>query len=56
MAIYKKLPKTEAKCISEQAQKSPESTVSIDQSTKDTQDTSDHKRFLICNPAYKHKH
>ena len=36
--------------------KSPESPVSMDQSTKDTRDTSDHKCILILNPAYKYKH
>ena len=28
----------------------------MDQSTKDTRDTSDHKYILIRNPAYKYKH
>ena len=28
----------------------------MDKSAKDTQDTSDHKRILIQNPAYKYKY
>ena len=36
--------------------RSPESPVSMDQSAKDTRDTSDHKCILIRNPAYKYKH
>ena len=48
--------KTESKCISGQAQMSPEPLVSMDQSAKDTRDTSDHKCVLIRNPAYKFKH
>ena len=35
---------------------SPESPVSMQQSAKDTRDTSDHKCILIQNPACKHKH
>ena len=30
--------------------------VSMDQSAKDSQDTSDHKCILIWDPAYKYKH
>ena len=57
MTSYKKsFLKTESKCISGQAQESPESPVSMDQSVKDTRDTSDHKCILIRNPAYKYKH
>ena len=36
--------------------RSPESPVSMDQSSKDTRDTSDHKCILIQNPAFKYKH
>ena len=50
------MAKTESKCIPGQAQKSPESLVSMDQSAKDTRDTSDHKCILILNPPYKYKH
>ena len=35
---------------------SPESPVSMNQSAKDTRDTSDHKCILIQNPAYKYEH
>ena len=36
--------------------RSPESPVSMDQSAKDTRDTSEHKCILMQNPAYKYKH
>ena len=36
--------------------RSPEYPVSMDQSAKDTRDTSDHKCILIRNQAYKYKH
>ena len=57
MTSHKKcLLKTESKCISGEAQKVTRVPVSMDQSAKDTRDTSDHKCILIRNPAYKYKH
>ena len=52
----KSLLNTESKCISGQAQEVTRVPRSIDQSAKDTRDTSDHKCILIRNPAYKYKH
>ena len=46
-AIIKILVKTESICISGQVQMSLESSVSMDQSAKDTQDTLDHKCISI---------
>ena len=40
----------------DRSKRSPESQLSMDQSAKDTRDTSDHKSILIRNPAYKYKH
>ena len=54
--LLKSLPKTESKCISGQEQEVTRVPVSMDQSAKDTRDTSDHKSILIRNPAYKYKH
>ena len=57
MTSYKKsLLKTESKCISRQPQDVTRAPVSMDQSAKDTRDTSDHKCILIRNPVYRYKY
>ena len=51
--VYQKLNQN---AFQDRCKRSPESPVSMDQSAKNTRDTSDHKCILIRNPAYKYKH
>ena len=55
-AIKKSSLKTESNAFQGRRKRSPESPVSMDQSTKGNRDTSNHKCILIQNPAYKYKH
>ena len=56
MARYKNsLLKPNQNTFQDRSKMSPESPVSMDQSAKDTRDTSDHKCILIWNPGYKYK-
>ena len=57
MANYKKsLLKLNQNAFQDRRKRPPKSPVSMDQSAKDTRDTSDDKCILIRNPAYKYKH
>ena len=57
MASHKKsLLKLNQNAFQDRRKRSPEAPVSMDQSAKDTRDTSDHKCILILNPVYKYKH